>query len=230
MGVFAFFRPKRRVNSKQNESKWELWQEKWDNKKVDKVWGEKLRNRDWERDPAYEIIADKCKENGKTILDIGSGGGVQYAAIKEYAPEISYTGADITPRHVEFSRKMFPEARFKEADAGNLPFKNNEFDVSIIRHLIEHHPKEKAERILKEAFRVSKKCVLVLFFIPPVKMEQDFLVKKKKSGFYLNTYSKDFINGCILRNLEHPIITTRIVPRSEQSPALTDQELYIIEL
>lgn len=224
MSIFSLFRPKKRVDSKQNESKWELWQEKWDNKKVDKVWGEKLRNRSWERDPAYKIIADKCKENGKTVLDIGSGGGVQYAAIKEYAPEISYAGVDITPRHVEFSRKMFPEARFEEADAANLPFKDNEFDVSIIRHLIEHHPKEKAVKILKEAFRVSKKCVLILFFIPPLEIEQDVVVKKKISGFYLNTYSKNWISKQINQN---GFSFKTLWIQKQQSTALYDQELYI---
>lgn len=208
-----------------HEETWENWQEKWDDLKVDKIWGEKLRNRDWQKDPAYRLIAQKCEEFGNSVIDLGSGGGVQYAALKEYFPEVSYTGIDITPRHVRFARSMFPETRFEEGDAADLPFKDREFDISLIRHVVEHHPQQKAEQILSEAFRVCKKCVLVLFFIPPIEMEEDVVEKRKKSGFYLNTYSKDWIEKQIKeRGFSYEVVD---IKRDKDSPALSDQQLYI---
>ncbi|MDY6934501.1 MAG: class I SAM-dependent methyltransferase [Spirochaetota bacterium] len=218
------------IEKNKNGSAWELWQNKWDDNKVDRIWGEKLRNEDWEKDPTYKLIAEKCVKNGTNILDIGSGGGVQYRAIKEYADRISYTGLDITPRHIEFSRKMFPEARFELGDAANLPFNDKEFDVSIIRHVIEHHPKDKAEKILAESLRVSKNCVLILFFIPPIEMQEDIIIKRKKSGFFLNTYNRDFIINTIKMNVKNPKINQEMIFKTESSPALSDQELYIIKL
>lgn len=226
MGIIQRIKRVFTVNTKvSHDGPWENWQERWSDEKVDNVWGQKLRNKEWRMDPAYKLIADKCKEHGVSVVDLGSGGGLQYAALKEYVGEIDYIGIDITPRHVQFASEMFPEVRFEEGDAANLSFEDKAFDISLIRHVIEHHPKEKAEQILNEAFRVAAKCVLILFFIPPKEMEEDVIEKRKKSGFYLNTYSKKWIDRQIK---EHGFVyETAIIKNSESSPALYDQELYV---
>ena len=137
MGIIQNIKRVFTVNTKvSHDGPWENWQERWSEEKVDNIWGQKLRSKEWQRDPAYKLIADKCKENGISIVDLGSGGGVQYAALKEYLGEVDYTGVDITPRHVEFAKKMFPGAKFEESDAANLSFEDKEFDISLIRHVI----------------------------------------------------------------------------------------------
>jgi ubiquinone/menaquinone biosynthesis C-methylase UbiE len=217
---------KLKINFKNSFNKsWENWQEKWDDKRVDNIWGEKLRKAHWERDLGYRIVAEVSKKHGENVLDIGAGGGVQYAAIKKYTPEVKYTGVDITPRHIQFARKFFPDVKFEEGDAANLKYSDNFFDVSIVRHVIEHHPIEKAERILSEAFRVAKNCVLILFFITPEDMKRDVKVKRKKnSGFYLNTYSKKWLHY----QIEKYGFSYKTIPikKKPESSALYDQTLY----
>jgi len=213
---------------KNKKDEWEVWQKRWSKDKVEQVWGDKIRKRSWINDPAYRIISDNCRKHGTKILDIACGGGLQYAALKEYLPQVYYTGIDITPRHIQFCKSTFPQAKFLLSDAARLPFKDKEFDTCIVRHLIEHHPKEKAADIIREAMRAAKDCLQILFFIAPADIEEEVIERRKKSGFYVNTYSKRFIMSCFQSCGRDYRMETISIPKSPASPALYDQELYIL--
>lgn len=74
------------------EGSWENWQDKWDDERVDNIWGQKLRDEDWRRDPAYQVISERFKAFGTSVVDLGSGGGVLYRALKEYCDHVDYVG------------------------------------------------------------------------------------------------------------------------------------------
>ena len=209
---------------------WELWQEKWGQKKIDSIWGDKVKTCVWRRDPAYKLIADYCAKYGHTVLDMGCGGGIQYAAIREFSPKLDYTGVDVTPKMLNAARKLFPGVKFEEGNAAHLQYTDGQFDLTVLRHVLEHHPISSGEKILGEALRVSKNATLILFFIEPKDMEEDIIAKQKKSGFYLNTYSRRWLEKKIgaATGEEYSLSTIRI-PKGENSPALYDQVLYVIE-
>jgi ubiquinone/menaquinone biosynthesis C-methylase UbiE len=165
-------------------------------------------------------------------LDIGCGGGIQYAALSDFFSdkEWQYTGVDITPKMLNFARKSFPDARFDLGDAADLDYQDEEYDVCVIRHVLEHHPLNNGEKILHEALRIAKNAVLLLFFIEPQDMSQNIVEKKKESGIYLNTYSKRwlmrYVNTMFNNRCSIDIIN---IPKTPDSPALYNQFLYFIK-
>ena len=91
-------------------------------------------------------------------LDIATGGG--HTALK-FAPLVNHVVAsDLTPRMLQRARKFIVEERgvgnvsFKEADAEDLPFNNNYFDLVTCRIAPHHFPD--ALRFLRECQRVLK--------------------------------------------------------------------------
>lgn len=77
-----------------------------------------------------ETIGD-CELEGKDILDVGCGRGGTIATIKEFFSAATLTGVDLSPHAVKLcqSKHIFPNVRFMEGDAENLPFPDESFDV-----------------------------------------------------------------------------------------------------
>lgn len=210
-----------------DNKKWETHWFKWNNDESMKLWKSVLDNRE-RVDPAYKLIADKAKENGSSILDIACGGGVQAKKLLEH--NIEYSGIDISESNIETAKKLFPKGNFKVGDAANLPFKDNTFDVTLIRHLIEHHPPENAIVILNEALRVAKNCLLILFFIPPKESGTEIKIKKAGSGVFLNIYTKEWLlNHIKIPTGYHISVDSIKIKKPNNKLVLTNQELYIIK-
>jgi len=208
---------------------WEKWQTDWSQQRIDRIWAEKVRSKAWRKDKAYMAIAELCAEYGDTILNIGCGGGIQYAAIREVSPNIKYMGVDITPKMIKSARRLFPGVKFELGDAAALPYSDEEFDVSIVRHVFEHHPLSSGKDILHEALRVAKNAALFLFFVGPQEMEQD-IIEQQEGGFYRNIYGKKWLINEIKSTLSNQC-TIDIIPisKTKDSPALSDQFLYVVK-
>ena len=208
---------------------WERWETDWSQERIDSIWRGKVKSKVWRKGKAYDIIAKLCAQYGDSVIDIGCGGGIQYAAIKEVSPGIKYTGVDITPKMLKSARELFPEAKFELGDAAHLPYYDLEFDSSIVRHVFEHHPLTKGREILHEALRVAKNAALLLFFIEPQQIEED-IIERKTKGFYQNIYSKNWLINEIESTLGGRCSIEIIpIPKNEESPALSDQVLYVIQ-
>lgn len=63
----------------------------------------------------------------KNLLDIGCSTGEKCQGFQALGYEV--TGVDINEAHIECARKAFPALRFVLADAEQLPFPDNSFDV-----------------------------------------------------------------------------------------------------
>lgn len=206
--------------------KWESHWFKWDNTESKKLWTSVLKNRE-PIDPAYKIIADIAKKNGKTVLDIACGGGVQGKKLIENKME--YYGIDVSPSNIKTCKELFQTGNFSLGDASALEFKNNEFDVTIIRHLIEHHPPENASTILSEGLRVSKNCFMVLFFRPPI-INGKVKILKAGSGVYLNNYTQEWIlNHMTIPKGYRVDFETIKIKKPNSKFVLTNQELYVFK-
>lgn len=95
------------------------------------------------------------KGNFSRILDVGCAGGMTTNEISKIFPESKIVGVDIYKEAVTYGRKIYPHIKFLVADAHNLPFDNNSFDLCICYETIEHV--EEPQRVLSEIKRVTHK-------------------------------------------------------------------------
>lgn len=103
-------------------------------------------------------ILDFIKPND-SVLDIGSSGG----ALKAILPEKQkYLGIDYSETAIKLACERHPESHFMVCDARDLHkvFKDNEFDVVVMRHFLENQ--EDWQTVVKEAFRISNKRVIIV--------------------------------------------------------------------
>lgn len=120
---------------------------------------------------------------GDRILDLAAGTGTSSASIAKSGATV--IAADFSPGMIEVGRKKFGRIRnmqFVEADATNLPFKDDEFDATTIsfglRNVVE--PK----KAIAEMFRVTRpggRIVICEFSTPPNRVMKglyDFYLKR----------------------------------------------------
>lgn len=87
-------------------------------------------------------------------LDLGCG-TVEFYEFITKSVGASYTGTDLSPDMLEVGKKKYPKAELVEADAENLPFKDDSFEFVMTRGLIHHLPNPEVG--IAEAYRVLKK-------------------------------------------------------------------------
>ncbi|MCZ6834204.1 MAG: class I SAM-dependent methyltransferase [Planctomycetota bacterium] len=88
----------------------------------------------------------------KNVLEIGAGPGHVSQRFAEMGAIV--TGIDFSAQMVAVAQDRYPDLTFVEADAGNLPFDDETFDVVIANYVVHHleHP----EKVFKEVSRVLK--------------------------------------------------------------------------
>ena len=130
------------------------------------------------RTKAWRKIAIKIIEpkSGMKILDIAAGTGSSSRPLKD-------AGADVIP--LDFSKGMIeagkrrnPDLPFTQGDALNLPFKENEFDVTTISFGLRNT--SNVPKALKEALRVTKsggRIVIVEFSHPTNRIFRSIYLK-----------------------------------------------------
>ena len=122
----------------------------------DKLWREK----------AIKKTLSFIKNNPK-VLDVACGSGDMIEVWKKYTDDV--TGLDPSAGMLEIAKKRFPDVKFYQGLAQNLPFEDNTFDaVSIsfgIRNVVE------IQKAIDEFARVLKKdgVLLILEFTKPEK-------------------------------------------------------------
>ena len=130
------------------------------------------------RTKAWRKIATKIinPKPGMKILDIAAGTGSSSRPLKD-------AGADVIP--LDFSKGMIaagkirnPDLPFTQGDALNLPFKENEFDVTTISFGLRNT--NNIEKALGEALRVTKsggRMIVVEFSHPTNKIFRTIYMK-----------------------------------------------------
>jgi ubiquinone/menaquinone biosynthesis C-methylase UbiE len=110
--------------------------------------------------------ADFAGARGLKVLEIGCGLGTDGAQFAEAGAD--YTGVDLTEAAVELARKRFElfdlRGKFQTADAENLAFPDNGFDL-VYSHGVLHHTPETGKAI-EEVHRVLRpggRAVVMLY-------------------------------------------------------------------
>lgn len=109
--------------------------------------GEKLFGNSIARNTNQILPFLKAKDK---IIDLGAGTGI-------YTQLLKRKGYNVQPVDIK-DYSYYPEIKVNVYDGEHLPFKDNEFDVCLLRSVLHHTPDP--EVVLKEAVRVSKKLII----------------------------------------------------------------------
>ncbi|PYK25602.1 MAG: hypothetical protein DME59_10055 [Verrucomicrobia bacterium] len=99
------------------------------------------------------LLADAMVSAGMLALDVACGPGYVSAAAKKLGAVP--TGIDFSDKMVAIAKRMFPEIRFMQGDAQDLPFEDGSFDRVLMNFGLLHvsHP----EKACVEVCRVLKR-------------------------------------------------------------------------
>jgi len=125
------------------------------------------------RKKATAIIAPQV---GMKILDIAAGTGSSSRPLADAGAEV--IPADFSQGMLDAGKKRHPDLHFTLADALNLPFKDNEFDVTTISFGLRNT--NDVKKALQEALRVTKpggRLVVVEFSHPTNKIFRTIYMK-----------------------------------------------------
>ena len=110
--------------------------------------------------------ADFVSASGLKVLEIGCGLGTDGAQFARAGAD--YTGVDLTDAAVELARKRFElfnlPGRFKTADAENLDFADETFDIVYSHGVLHHTPDtEQAVREIHRVLRRGGRAIVMLY-------------------------------------------------------------------
>lgn len=130
------------------------------------------------RTKAWRKIATKLisPKPGMKILDIAAGTGSSSRPLKDAGAEV--IPLDFSKGMIEAGRRRNPDLPFTQGDALNLPFKENEFDVTTISFGLRNT--NDINKALSEALRVTKpggRLVVVEFSHPTNKLFRNIYLK-----------------------------------------------------
>lgn len=103
------------------------------------------------------------------ILDVATGSGDIPLRIAEWARrhspnELSIVATDVHPQMVALAAQRcaaYPEITVEQADALNLPYGNNSFDIATLSLALHHFEGAGQTRVLREMGRVSTTAIIV---------------------------------------------------------------------
>ncbi len=136
---------------------------------------------------------------GSKILDVATGTGKQAFAFAKRGYDV--TGIDLSEAmlKVASTKYKYENAEFALADATNLPFKDNCFDVSCVSFALHDMPLTIREKALKEMVRVTKPkgiIVIVDYALPENRISR-FLVYH-----FVKLYEKEYYSKFIKSDLK----------------------------
>jgi len=109
------------------------------------------------------------------VLEVGCGGGAFLYLAREFCHSI--TGIDYSDSLIALARRAMPNGHFFQAEAANLPFDDNTFDLVLSHSVFQYFPSEDyARRSLAEMQRVldNKNSRLAILDINDVAREDIF--------------------------------------------------------
>lgn len=117
--------------------------------------------------PARRIIAEEiARLQGNSLLEIGCHAGPNLWAACQLRNFDRVAGVELSPTVLDFTRKTLPAALGRpvdlyEASAEKLPFKDGEFDITLLSMVLLCIGPDDIEASLKEIFRVTKSWIVI---------------------------------------------------------------------
>ncbi len=144
------------------------------------------------------VVADFTNAgNGSKILDVGTGTGKQAFAFAKKGHDV--IGIDLSEAMLKIAtrKNKYGSLKFKIADAAELPFENNSFDVSCASFVLHDMPVTIREKTVKEMVRVTKPkgmIVIIDYALPENKIRRFLiyhLIRLYEGIYYLEFIKSD---------------------------------------
>jgi len=115
----------------------------------------------WEQTPPKTVLkrisltTDALPDDVTTILEVGSGNGLLIKSLRDsgYDPVASDISSNAL-KHIHSTKRV-------QAEASDLPFPTDSFDLLLACELLEHIPVPIFNRVLDEIARVSHKYIII---------------------------------------------------------------------
>ena len=118
-------------------------------------------------EPYAKLVAERCALlQPDRILETAAGTGVVTLAVHRSAPKAEFVATDINPAMLEFAARKLTSERvsFQPADAQNLPFSDNSFDLVLCQLGAMFFPdKIRANQQARRVLRPNGRYLLVTF-------------------------------------------------------------------
>jgi len=146
---------------------------------------------------------------GQTLLDVGCGTGHWSAFFAEMGYQV--TGVDVSPAMIEVARAAMPECTFQVADAHQLPFGDDTFDVVASMATLEFlsDPAAAVREMVRCARKGGHLLVGTLNQLAPLNQHRISKGKQPYSSAHL-------LSSHELRDLLAPVGRVRMVASSPQ--------------
>ncbi len=136
--------------------------------------------------------------HGARVLDVATGTGSQAFAFAKRGHVV--VGIDLSEAMLEVAQHLntYGSVTFKLADAAQMPFADNEFDVSCVSLALHEMPSFVRERVLHEMVRVTVPdgiIMIVEYAIPPKNVWHSLLLRLAQRGegkYFAEFVSSDF--------------------------------------
>jgi SAM-dependent methyltransferase len=130
-----------------------------------------------------ELVGD-CPVDGRRVLDVGCGRGGTVHVLTHFFSPRSVTGLDLSAAAIAFCRRVhrYPNVRFEEGDAENLPFADASFDV--VTNVESSHGYPQVHSFYREVYRVLAPGGHFLYTdVMPVESRQEGMAFLESLGF-----------------------------------------------
>lgn len=132
------------------------------------------------------------------LLDVATGTGQQAFAFAPKAREV--VGIDLSEAMLRIARRKnrFPNVRFQQADAAELPFEDDSFDASCVSFALHEMPRSVRERVVREMARVTKpggSITIVDYGLPRSRIASEIafhLIKLYERDYYADFVKSDW--------------------------------------
>jgi len=94
------------------------------------------------------------KQKKIKFLDAGCGEGTFLAMVRKKHPGLALYGFDLSARQIKLAKQKLKKVPLQVADAGQMPYQDNFFDVIFINALLHHV--ESIPVVIKEIVRVCR--------------------------------------------------------------------------
>ena len=134
-----------------------------------------------------KVIFDFIEVKEGKVLDVGAGLGILLSelnsSLEKYALECSSST-------VKLGKDRFKDLKWSIADAQNMPYKDNFFDLVVSCHSLEHITNDK--KVIDEIFRILKNEGQLILYLPSNSRGILKEVYRKKNR-HLRAYTKEMV-------------------------------------
>ena len=137
----------------------------------------------WDHKPFLVEITSTGRKS-KEILEVGSGSGALSVFLSHLGYKVISVDNDEGVLNIAKKNSAYLNGKvtFQKADAYNLPFNNDSFDLCFSQGFFEHFQDEHIRKLLKEQLRVAKVIIFSIptFWYPKQDFGDERLMKKEE--------------------------------------------------